>query len=520
MRHDLRLLVNPLWSPLYPFLIGVATTLLKPSWNWELPVVHAVNFFVFLGAMASFEFLLRQIVAASGAEEAHEQGSSLSSLPAWALELIGYSLFAWSTFVLIGNGLRRISPDLCVAAFVYLAAGFILKVRAGGQKTPMFIAFGLALGLGYLAKTVMFPMAFVFMASSISRCENRRRLLIGLAATLIVFISVSAPLFVSISEALGRLTFGESGRLNYAWHVNQKDWFPFYSSRPASYLLHPMNRIYENPNVFEFGKPFKVTYSLWFAPWYWNAGVTAHFDLRRQIRLIGRSLLVDYYGDLVAPVWGLIGGYFILLFMSPSLSSVYRNFRKAWPLLLTGASALALYSVVHAEGRYIAPFAVLIWLGLLLGIRLPLQPASLRISTVASCVMAFPLLVLSLQFAIQPPSGPGVQDVGGVHYEIAQFLGQSGVRPGEAVAIVGNGFDNAFWARLARVHIVAQIPSEEAGAFWRADPRTQAEVFEAMAAAGAKAVISQDTPPNIRSADWQRFGEGTHSLHFLSHSGP
>ena len=35
LRHNWHLLVNPLWSPLYPFLMGVATWLTHPSAQWE-----------------------------------------------------------------------------------------------------------------------------------------------------------------------------------------------------------------------------------------------------------------------------------------------------------------------------------------------------------------------------------------------------------------------------------------------------------------------------------------------------
>lgn len=109
-RHNWHLLVNPQWSPLYPFLIGLATWLVKPAWRSELPVLHIVNFVVFLGAMTSFEFFLRQVIRLRQEEDDRLDPNRISSLPIWVLELIGYSLFAWGTFVLIAAGLRRISP--------------------------------------------------------------------------------------------------------------------------------------------------------------------------------------------------------------------------------------------------------------------------------------------------------------------------------------------------------------------------------------------------------------------------
>src|SRR5580658_10014732 len=63
MKHNWHLLINPIWSPLYPLLIGLVTWFARPSAQWEVPLVHAVNFVVFLGALASFEFLMRQVIS-------------------------------------------------------------------------------------------------------------------------------------------------------------------------------------------------------------------------------------------------------------------------------------------------------------------------------------------------------------------------------------------------------------------------------------------------------------------------
>src|SRR5208282_4582515 len=117
IRHNWHLLINPIWSPLYPFLIGVATWLTRPSAQWEVPIVHALNFLIFLGALASFEFLMRQVIRVLRQENGREDGDSRAPLPVWAWQLLGYSLFAWSTFGMIWAP-RMITPDLLVATFV------------------------------------------------------------------------------------------------------------------------------------------------------------------------------------------------------------------------------------------------------------------------------------------------------------------------------------------------------------------------------------------------------------------
>ena len=168
LRHNWHLLINPIWSPLYPFLIGIVTWLTRPSAQWEVPLVHVLNFVIFLGALASFEFLLRQVISVLRRENGRGDADSAAPLPVWIWQLLGYSLFAWSTFGMLWAP-RMVTPDLCVATFVYLDAGLVLSLRASSKRSRTGLLLGLTLGLGYLAKAILFPMAFLFMASRIFR---------------------------------------------------------------------------------------------------------------------------------------------------------------------------------------------------------------------------------------------------------------------------------------------------------------------------------------------------------------
>src|SRR5207245_3213715 len=87
--------VNAYWSPLYSWLLGAALYIFRPSSYWEYPVVHLVNFLLYLVAFACFEFLLLQIIRHQ--QEALDRGGNESFLPAWAWQSIGYVLFLWSS---------------------------------------------------------------------------------------------------------------------------------------------------------------------------------------------------------------------------------------------------------------------------------------------------------------------------------------------------------------------------------------------------------------------------------------
>jgi len=71
---------------------------------------------------------------------------------------------------------------------------------------------------------------------------------------------------------------------------------------------------------------------------------------------------------------------------------------------------------------------------------------------------------------------------------------------------------------MARVRIVAQILREDTGDFWRASKSGKADVYDALARAGAKAVVAEEAPQPGEIADWQRLGDTFYYVHFLSRS--
>jgi hypothetical protein len=150
LRGDWKMAINAYWSPLYPWLLGLSLKVLKPSPDWEFPVVHLVNFLIYLAALASFEFFLRTLI-----DYRKKRGNAVcesedASLPEWAWWILGYSLFIWSSLILIGT--KLVTPDMCVAAFVYLASGFLLRLRAGTASWRKFVLFGIVLGFGIWRK--------------------------------------------------------------------------------------------------------------------------------------------------------------------------------------------------------------------------------------------------------------------------------------------------------------------------------------------------------------------------------
>ena len=65
---------------------------------------------------------------------------------------------------------------------------------------------------------------------------------------------------------------------------------------------------------------------------------------------------------------------------------------------------------------------------------------------------------------------------------VAERLHSMGMKPGDRVALIGNGFHELSWARLERVKIVAEVPEEtatddSAAAFWSSGPQGEQTVL-------------------------------------------
>jgi hypothetical protein len=140
-------------------------------------------------------------------------------------------------------------------------------------------------------------------------------------------------------------------------------------------------------------------------------------------------------------------------------------------------------------------------------------------TAISTVVITTSVIVLTALFVVYHLAGfpRGNGDALGVYVQVGKSLNKAGVRPGEDVAIIGDSSDGCRWARMARVRIVAQILREDTDDFWRvSDPRVKAEVYDAFARAGAKAVVAEETPPPGGFGDWQRLGDTHYYVHFLA----
>jgi hypothetical protein len=510
-RGDLRLLLNGYWSPLYGFLLGLAMKILKPTAYWEFPVVHLVNFLIYLLALLSFDLFLREFIKS-------RTRNLDSGLPEYLWLTIGYLLFISSSLLMIN--LEIVSPDMCVAACIYLAAALLLRIRANPQQKSNFIFLGVVLGFGYLSKTVMFPLAFVILAASFIMARGWRRANRTSLLALIVFLSIAAPLILALSWSKRRPTFGESGKLNYVWEVNQIPKYVHWHGEPATSGApkHPTRKIFDQPALYEFATPLPGSYPPWFDPSYWYDGAKTTFDLRRQLDVLSHGSLVCLSGfvDLAGSLFALI---FLLLAMNRRRWSLRQVASSSWFLLLLALVALLMYSMVFVSTRYIASFEVLLWFSVFSGLQTG-RPRSRRWFDYLAVCLAI-VFVFSVQ--TQPPFSETVHNFlqniaepAPDQLKIANALKQMGIQPGDKVASLGGALF-PHWYRLAHVQIVAEAPGGQNAVrqFRQATPADREQILRLFAQTGARALIADMVPRGQELDGWQRIADTDAWVYFL-----
>ncbi|MGQ9697944.1 MAG: hypothetical protein ACUVRO_08125 [Armatimonadota bacterium] len=515
---DLHRVVNGYWSPLYPLLL-VPAALVGRHWPyWEATAAHIVNLAIYAAAVAAFAFLVRQ------ARASLETDPDQQVLPSALWMTLAWSLFLWTS--LEWTQVRRLVPDLLVSAVVYGSVGLVLRIRDRGAGLGDAAALGLLLGLGYLAKAVMLGVGAALAVAAVLS-SGKRSVCTGLACG-VVFASLSVPWIAALSCSKGRFTIGDTGKLNYAWYVNGVTLHVHWQGEPSGYgkPTHPTRHILRRPDVYEFAQPVAGTYPPWFDPSYWYEGVAPRLNLGKQLRRSAHNCV----SLLLVAVPALFVGAYALATRRCLWRLDVRQVRRDWVMWAPGLLAILVYVGILVLRRYVAPFAMLLWLVLLSGLRQARAHEAGRWSRGAVLTAVVPVLLhvggLSAFWGV---SAAVRAARGSVHpqWEVAQALQALGVQQGDPVASLGCA-GKAYWARVAGVRVVAEaydtrVRSEE-DTFRAAgrpeelideDGALKERVLGAFRKVGVRAVVTRGLPPHAVRRGWHRLGRTDYCAYLL-----
>ena len=498
LHRDWNVAVNAWWSPLYPWTMGVVLGIVKPSARLEFTVVHLVNLAIFVASLFAFRFLLRGFLHLLR----KKQSKALSES---ALYLLGYPVFLW--IALEVETVYDVSPDLAVLAFFCLSLGMLIRLGPDDHASK-FALLGLILGLGYWTKSILFPIGFAvliagFLWKRASKSWRRGMLLAGVA-----FLSSAAPLIFLLSHQKGRFTFGDSGRVNYAWAVSPRtatrNWQGVEqgSGTPA----HATRQLMKYPPVFEFDGPVVGTYPPWTDPSYWNEGLQWHFSLKGEFEVLVttvpseiRLLFLDHPN--------LVAGVLILALLSWPF--FLDGLRELWPFVVLPVLGLGIYLPIIENDRYLGGFVLALFLALFACVRVP--PEKQKIASYVALAVFITMAIGTTDYTVRivthhlaiPGNGPNSTTA---DLLVADKLREMGASPGTKVAIIGDG-TGAYWARLGKLKIVAEIMGMGHGpaAFWNSSDEVRQQVYEVFHNAHAKFVVTAcPLCPRDTMAQWQQ----------------
>jgi hypothetical protein len=398
-------------------------------------------------------------------------------------------------------GLGKITPDTLLAAAAFSVAGVLIRIRLAPTRWRHAGMLGLLGGLGYLTKLAFLPLTGVILGVALVLWGRNRRSVPMLLLSIVCLAILAVPYTVALSRAKGRFTFGDTGRIAYAWLVNGVHSEVHWQGGPpsAGAPVHPTRQLSASPEAYEFATPLRATYPPWYDPSYWYEGVRVQPAPLVQARIAFGYVprILELHAAL------LVIATAIIVALRVKGRALARALRRGWFLIVPGMAALVMYATVLLDSRYVAPFVVMVWVGVLLTLE-PFTPSHYRRGLWVGAATVLTIAALSNLAPRLRALLPGRRDPQG---EYAAFVLQSGVRPGDALALIGDG-QYAYWARLARVRLVAEVPSRAADDFWTTGTERQDALFDAFRRAGAVAVVAPNAPPGLDSLGWLRLPDG------------
>ncbi|MGC8657792.1 MAG: hypothetical protein ACP5U1_01835 [Desulfomonilaceae bacterium] len=463
------------YSPGYSFLLAMLETVLLSNPDRELFLAKFLNLIIFTGAMAACELFVSKLVDESRFDHPKKP------LPSHLLRAMCFSFFLVASLIWIR--VQIIAPDMLVLIFVLLSVVTVLNIKRDHRGYSNFLVLGLTSGLGYISKTFFFPFSLFLIVLSGLYCNSLKRAFPRLLTTVAVMLIVSAPIIISQSLEVGRLSIGEVGSYNYSFYV---------AGQGTS--IHNPKVIFHNPEVlyYEHGKLSTYPHG---DPAYWALGITPKFDLEAQFRAIKVSLsqLITSisWPVTVALIW------FVTQFRIASLAPFQlmppSTFMMMLLVCLVGTTT---YCIVSMELRYVAAFLFLGFVALVEAPRYNKSDLDRRWSITLQATTIVAIFLGMVTIFVVDQSVRSLYNSGNKvsHHEtflemraIKDTLKANGVRNGDKVAVFSPINYKLYWAKMAGVRVMAEITGVDS--FLHGSPEQRSKMLNVLKIKGFKAVV-------------------------------
>jgi hypothetical protein len=452
---DLAAVANGYWSPLYPMLLGGALRLAgldgaAAASSSEMRVVFVSNVLVLASAALAFGRLLLVLVRASMPRSTGVLACRL---------LAAAALLAWCAIRMVAA--TSVTPDALLSTWLFLVTADLVEAAIAPPSARATIRFSIVLGAAYWTKAVSFPVAPVAAAAylllSLRWVAGARARRVHLVRVVVPALVLIVPLVAVQSVSQRRLSFGETGALNYRWYVSGAPHAPPRIETEARTRTDPSPRVVAltgAPGTVLFHGDVPGSFPYWSDPSRFETHEPLAFSLGAQWRRVAYN----------AHWFRVVGGTFLLFAMIAFAASLVR--RRPSPTFLAPAvpafAMMTLYALTHVEGRLAAAPIVVVLTMFLLPMSRPvggepsrtagasLPPVVERASVVVECAALVALAVVALgRTAKRVPLGTAHERAA----VLVPALRASGMAPGSALGIVGAPYGH-YWAHQARVRLV------------------------------------------------------------------
>lgn len=515
-RGDWSHAVNAFWSPLFSWILAALLWVSGADRFREAAILHAVNFVSFVFATAAFIILVREIQKWQSGLAPRE---GMEPLTPGEFSLASYAMFLYASRFVLSPYIDQ--PDILVEGLVFLDTALLVRIARGDQRSRIYAILGGALGVGYLTKTVMFPLGFVFLLCAFLASGATWRAMRRTLVAALLFGAIAGPWVVVLSRQAGRPTIGTAGRIAYFVYSHGMDsedlWM---GGPPGSAPVHPIRVALDSPPVLLFPST-QGTFPPWHDRSFYFAGAVNRVSFHTEFLILGKSFASSM--QLLASEKAPLVGLFVLVLFS-GLRRYSQEFLRRWPIWLPSGAALLAYGLVEFSTRLIEPFVIIFWVALLSAVCVPRAPEARRmVSSVMAVIVLFlfvPVLrapisdvrALRLPFEQRDP-------MCGPQWSVAKGLREMGLAEGSHVAIIGwDKTHTECWAELDGLVIIGEIPSSGADTYWKSPPEVQAGILRVFATASAKAAVTYAMPLSSEPPDWRRIAGTPYYVRFLGTS--
>ncbi|MDP9038388.1 MAG: hypothetical protein M3O02_03815, partial [Acidobacteriota bacterium] len=355
--------VNGYWNPMYPALLALGRGLAHASVRNEARVYLLLNCGIALLGMGAVLLFTRSLALLRTKLEP-AAGSTGFLFDRIALQTIAVALLLLAVHRELAPGVVR--PDLLLAVLLIAALAELLRFLATGH-TAHAAAMGAALGCAFLTKSFALAFAVACVATLLGFSWRwNRRPGHSIAAALVAFAcfaALAAPYISALSRQKGRLDFGDSGALNYAWYtgrtarVHLQPYMTLQFGASDVLLKHPQRELLTSPQIVSYAALPYGTNPDWFDPSYWNDGVRPRFNVRFALSRFTHNLALtlDYLRSHLESLALLA---LLLAAAAYRRRGLHRQLRSPNPFWLPTTTlalfAWTVYAAVNIEERYVS----------------------------------------------------------------------------------------------------------------------------------------------------------------------